>query len=408
MFWPQGSGHGDTHFLFLHVFSEGHSALTTHSGLQFGGDPLYSGKHEQMLRPFETLHWLFGPQGDGWHGLTGKSSWAAIMLLILIMKIKKIPISNCSWYYKYYNLRSSLHAVNGSPMYPVLHVQRGEWLTTWQLAFDAHVPGHGSIHLFLVQALLLGQSELTTHSGWQPSYGFPIYPFRQMQAPALARSIHSAFAPQGEGSQAESVSNGTTAFCEHWIAASPLYPSGQMQTAVWLTTRHSAFEPHAFSHGFWHFLLIQAKWGAHSLFARHSGRQFGGAPMYSGIHWQEGIWLPFSWQIELGPHGDGWQGFIGAVGNSRAKIRKHQLQAHLFFIIQFNENLKKISYLRVAVQRVNGSPVKPVEHVQMGLWCITWHWAATPQVPWHGLIHFWLLQALSDGQSELATHSGRQ
>lgn len=33
------------------------------------------------------------------------------------------------------------------------------------MAFDAHVPGHGSTHLLLKQALSRAQSEFNTHSG---------------------------------------------------------------------------------------------------------------------------------------------------------------------------------------------------------------------------------------------------
>lgn len=62
-----------------------------------------------------------------------------------------------------------LQYVNGSPVYPGMQVQEGKWLTTWQLAFWPQVPGQGSWHLFLMQALFEGQSELRTHSGRQPS-----------------------------------------------------------------------------------------------------------------------------------------------------------------------------------------------------------------------------------------------
>lgn len=64
-FGPHGPGQGDTHFWFLHDLSAGHSELTTHSGLQFGGEPWYSGKHEQTLCPLVIRHWLLEPQGDG-------------------------------------------------------------------------------------------------------------------------------------------------------------------------------------------------------------------------------------------------------------------------------------------------------------------------------------------------------
>lgn len=45
---------------------------------------------------------------------------------------------------------------------------------TWQTALGLQVPGHGSLHLLLIHALLDGQSEFRVHSGLQPSYGFPM------------------------------------------------------------------------------------------------------------------------------------------------------------------------------------------------------------------------------------------
>lgn len=45
-----------------------HSELETHSGRQFGGDPMNSFKHEHDGVSPTTLHCEFGPQGDGRHG----------------------------------------------------------------------------------------------------------------------------------------------------------------------------------------------------------------------------------------------------------------------------------------------------------------------------------------------------
>lgn len=47
-------------------------------------------------------------------------------------------------------------------------------------------------------------------------------------------------------------------------------------------------------------------------------------------------------------------------------------------------------------------------HVQMGLWLMTIHWAARPQVPGQGSVQRWLMQASLSAHSELTTHSGRQ
>ena len=45
--------------------------------------------------------------------------------------------------------------------------------------------GHGSIHLRLEHALLVGQSELETHSVRHCEYGSPKYPLIQLQASLL-------------------------------------------------------------------------------------------------------------------------------------------------------------------------------------------------------------------------------
>lgn len=68
---PQVFGHGSVHFLFKQAKWNGHSAFTTHSGLQLGGIPLYSGRHVQTAWPFTSRHLLFGPHGDGEHGSNG-------------------------------------------------------------------------------------------------------------------------------------------------------------------------------------------------------------------------------------------------------------------------------------------------------------------------------------------------
>lgn len=76
------------------------------------------------------------------------------------------------------------------------------------MAFWPQVPGHGSVHLFLTHALFEGQSEFKTHSGLQPSYGFPIYSGKQVQEPAPLSSLQIAFAPHGEGVQGVAFSGG--------------------------------------------------------------------------------------------------------------------------------------------------------------------------------------------------------
>jgi len=48
----------------------------------------------------------------------------------------------------------------------------------------------------------------------------------------------------------------------------------------------------------------------HSEFEMHSGRQLGGAPTNSGRQEQDGD-SPDTRHSELGPQGEGWQGFCG-------------------------------------------------------------------------------------------------
>lgn len=65
---PQEPTHGSTQRWLLHAWLSGHSALMVHSGLHAGGAPMLLGAHEQAAWPLISLHWLFGPHGEGWHG----------------------------------------------------------------------------------------------------------------------------------------------------------------------------------------------------------------------------------------------------------------------------------------------------------------------------------------------------
>lgn len=65
-------------------------------------------------------------------------------------------------------------------------------------------------------------------------------------------------------------------------------------------------------HGFLHFLLTHASLLGHSLLLIHSGWQSGGFPINSGRQEQDGI-LFISLHTELGPQGDGTQGFSSSA-----------------------------------------------------------------------------------------------
>lgn len=49
---------------------DGHSEFKTHSGLQFGGFPMYWDIQLHDGTPWLSWHCEYGPQGDGMHGLT--------------------------------------------------------------------------------------------------------------------------------------------------------------------------------------------------------------------------------------------------------------------------------------------------------------------------------------------------
>jgi len=90
--------------------------------------------------------------------------------------------------------------VKGSPIKPGEQVQIGLWLITSQRAFSPHVPGQGSVHLNLWQALFDGHSLFTTHSGLQFG-GVPWYSFWQEHTPCWFTFLHWLLGPQGDGLQ---------------------------------------------------------------------------------------------------------------------------------------------------------------------------------------------------------------
>lgn len=119
--------------------------------------------------------------------------------------------------------------------------------------------------------------------------------------------------------------NGTLPFgVEHPWKGSPSRPDSHAQIARWSTTEHVARVPHAWSHGSLHFWPIQAKVAGHSALMVHSGRQFGGAPMKPDWQLHAGVSPEFT-QIEFGPHGDGWQGFV-VISGGGAVNENHKLQ----------------------------------------------------------------------------------
>lgn len=79
--------------------------MLIHSGRQFGGLPIKSGRQEHDGESFISLHWALGPQGDGWHGLilTGSSCAKIVMYLKTFLIINQV-------------LRLGKHLIKGSPI----------------------------------------------------------------------------------------------------------------------------------------------------------------------------------------------------------------------------------------------------------------------------------------------------
>lgn len=90
------------------------------------------------------------------------------------------------------------HRKNGSPVNPGLQLQTGMWLITRQLALVAHIPKQGSPHFSLMQARLLGQSELTRHCGRHIG-GVPRYPGWQEQTAIPSPTLQELYGPHGLG-----------------------------------------------------------------------------------------------------------------------------------------------------------------------------------------------------------------
>lgn len=88
---PHKPGQGSLHFCRMQAILAGHSALIVHSGLQFGGLPLYVGKQEHDGIPPISRHSENAPQGDGIHGsLTTSFTMGGFTEIIIVLKFKLI------------------------------------------------------------------------------------------------------------------------------------------------------------------------------------------------------------------------------------------------------------------------------------------------------------------------------
>lgn len=92
--------------------------------------------------------------------------------------------------------------MKGSPSKPDKQLQIGRWLTTLHRALFPHEPIQGSLHLFLTQDNDNGQSWSIKHSGRQFG-GVPNIPITQEHTARFSTTLHSAFAPQGDGTHGD-------------------------------------------------------------------------------------------------------------------------------------------------------------------------------------------------------------
>lgn len=94
---------------------------------------------EQIAFPLRSRHWALGPHGEGWQGFVGTS------------------------------MRTGLHKTNGLPVMPSGQRHIAVCLMLSHKALRPQAPGQGSVHLLRTHVLSRAQSELSTHSGRQPT-----------------------------------------------------------------------------------------------------------------------------------------------------------------------------------------------------------------------------------------------
>lgn len=92
-----------------------------------------------------------------------------------------------------------------------------------------------------------------------------------------------------------------------------------------MITLHTAPKPHDPGHGSLHFSLKHALLLTHSALITHSGRQFGGFPVYSDKQEHDGD-PPISLHCEKGPHGEGTHGslYTGVAAGTEGTVNKNQ------------------------------------------------------------------------------------
>lgn len=89
------------HFWLTQASFKEHSVLETHSGLQVGGEPMYPGTQEHTAWLFISLHWLFGPHGEGLQGFLGTSAKKKFINMFVLKGVGNKLIANImfTWYW---------------------------------------------------------------------------------------------------------------------------------------------------------------------------------------------------------------------------------------------------------------------------------------------------------------------
>lgn len=85
-FSPHDPGQGSWHFELIQDIVDGQSGFITHSGLQFGGVPMYDGRHAHSRLLFTFRQREFGPQVDGLQGSGFTSGGSEQKIINLIMQ----------------------------------------------------------------------------------------------------------------------------------------------------------------------------------------------------------------------------------------------------------------------------------------------------------------------------------
>lgn len=210
----------------MHALSDEQWELNLHSGRQFGGRPMWLGEHLQVYLSSLIWHSAFLPHGRDKHGFILLIWWqttsaspvypgaqlqiglCSSTVQMLFTPQRPTQGSTQFWFIHCLLLGQSKvsahfgvcfttgrHGMTALPIIPRGQLHHGTWLYTVQMAFDAQEPMHGSVHLFLKQALSLGQSWFRAHSGLHDVFGSPWNPDRHEQVP----SMQWAFFPHVDG-----------------------------------------------------------------------------------------------------------------------------------------------------------------------------------------------------------------